>query len=96
MLSGNILTRPEVRRAYPYLLYLALLMFLYIAYDYRVQALHRRHDQLSKQVETLRVRSITYASELMESTRRSKIIEEVESRGIPLQESLVPPKIIDR
>jgi len=32
----------------------------------------------------------------MTATRQSEIIKELEARGIPLQESLTPPKIIDK
>ena len=34
VLSGNILTRAEVRRMYPYVLFIAVLMFLYICLLY--------------------------------------------------------------
>ena len=82
VLSGNILTRAEVRRMYPYVLFIAVLMFLYIANGYHIQKLHSR--------------SLTLSSIRMTATRQSEIIKELEARGIPLQESLTPPKIIDK
>ena len=94
--SGNILTRAEVRRMYPYVLFIAVLMFLYIANGYHIQKLHRRHDRISEQIKELRSRSLTLSSIRMTATRQSEIIKELEARGIPLQESLTPPKIIDK
>ena len=96
MLSGSFLMRAEVRRQYPYVLFMALLMFLYIANGFRIQKLHRRHDRLAEQVKELRARSLTVSSLRMISTRQSEIIRELELRGIPLEESLSPPKVIEK
>ena len=35
---------------YPYVLFIAVLMFLYIANGYHIQKLHRRHDRISEQM----------------------------------------------
>ena len=80
----------------PYVLFIAVLMFLYIANGYHIQKLHRRHDRISEQIKELRSRSLTLSSIRMTATRQSEIIKELEARGIPLQESLTPPKIIDK
>ena len=88
--------RAEVRRQYPYVLFMALLMFLYIANGFHIQKLHRRHDRLTEQVKELRARSLTVSSLRMISTRQSEIIRELELRGIPLEESLSPPKVIEK
>ena len=96
VLSGSILTRVEVRRMYPYVLFIVVLMFLYIANGYHIQKLHRRHDRLIEQVKELRSRSLTISSIRMTQTRQSEIIKQLEERGIPLEESLIPPKIIDK
>ena len=96
VLSGSILTRVEVRRMYPYVLFIVVLMFLYIANGYHIQKLHRRHDRLTEQVKELRSHSLTISSIRMTQTRQSEIIKQLEERGIPLAESLIPPKIIDK
>lgn len=96
ILSGSILTRAEVRRQYPYVLFTAVLMFLYIANGFHIQKLHRRHEKLTAQVKELRARSLTVSSLRMISTRRSEILRRLEERGIPLDESVAPPKIIDK
>ena len=96
VLSGNILTRAEVRRRYPYIFFMALLMLLYIANGYHIQKLHRRHDKLTAQLKELRSRSLTLSSIRMTATRQSEIVRELQERGIPLHESLVPPQVIDK
>lgn len=96
VLSGNILTRAEVRRQYPYIFFMAVLMLLYIANGYHIQKLHRQHDKLTEQIKELRSRSLTISSIRMTATRQSEIIKELDARGIPLRESLSPPKVIEK
>lgn len=96
VLSGSFLTRAEVRRQYPYIFFMVILMFLYIANIFHIQKLHRRHDSLTEQVKELRSRSLTTSSLRVMSTRRSEIIKELERRGIPVHETVVPPKIIEK
>lgn len=96
VLSGSILTKAEVRRQYPYILFMAVLMFLYIANGYRIQKLHRQKENLTKELKEMRNRSLTLASMRMSSTRQSEIIKELEKRGIPLIEATEPPRVIDK
>lgn len=96
VLSGNIFTRAEVRRQYPYMLFMALLMFLYIANIFHMQKLYRQHDRLNAQLKELRAKSLTISSERMMRTRQSEIVRELDRRGIPLRESVTPPQIIEK
>lgn len=94
-ISGNILRAPEVRRSFPYALFVALLMFLYIVNGYHTQKLNRRNNRLTEQVKELRAKSLAYSELRMTATRRSRIIEELHRRGIILNESLTPPKVVE-
>lgn len=96
VLSGNILSKAEVRRIYPYLLFLVFLMFVYIGNVFRMQSLHRQHERLGREVKELRAKSMTIASQKMRATQQSNIMEEIERRGIPLHESLTPNKVISK
>lgn len=96
VISGNFLVRPEVRRQYPYILILAVLMFLYIANGYYIQKLHRKNERLTDEIKELKSQSLTLASKRMTETRQSEIIKELEKRGIPLIEATEPPHIIER
>ena len=95
-MSGNILRHPQVRSRLPYALFIALLMLLYIMNGYHIQKLHRRHSSLGEEVRELRVRSLSFTGRLMESTRQSEILKELERRGIDLHESVTPPVIIEK
>lgn len=96
VLSGSIFTRKQVQKQYPYILFMAALMLLYIANVFHVQKLHRQHDKLSEQIKELRARSLTISSIRMTATRQSTIIEELDKRGIPLKEQLSPSKVIKK
>lgn len=96
VLSGNILSKSEVRRAYPFMVLVAVLMFLYIANVFRTQYVYREHTRLTEQVKELRAKSMTIASEKMKATRQSRIMVELDQRGIPLRESLRPNKVIPK
>lgn len=96
VLSGNILSRKEVRRAYPYMIFVVIFMFFYITNAFRTQHIYRERAALAEQVRELRSRSMIVASEKMQATRQSNIIIELERRGIPLKESLTPNKVIPR
>lgn len=96
VITGNILSRSEVRRAYPYMIFVVALMFFYIANAFRAQRIYREHAALTEQVKELRSKSMTIASQKMQATRQSRIMVELERRGIPLHESLTPNKVIPR
>lgn len=95
-LSGNILSRSETRRAYPYLLLIALLAFIYIGNIFRMQQLYRKHDKLTIEVKELRAKSLTIAAQKMDATRQTNILREVERRKLPLHESTTPNKVIPK
>ena len=96
ILTGNILSRSEVRKAYPYMIFVAILMFIYIGNAFRSQQLYREQAQLTEQVRELRSKSMSIASEKMQATRQTTIMKELERRGIPLRESLTPNKVIPK
>lgn len=96
LLSGNILSRSEVSRTYPYLVFVAFLAFLYIGNIFSMQHLHRQHTILTREVRELRTKSMTIASQRMQATRQSNIVREIERRGLPLRESLTPNRVIPK
>ena len=61
VISGSILADAEVQKHYPYVLFMAVLMFLYIANGFHTQKLHRQHERLTARVKELRAQSLTIA-----------------------------------
>ena len=94
LLSGNILSKAEVKRLYPYFVFIAFLTILYISNIFSMQSSYRRYDHLSKEIKELRAESITIASERMNATRQSRILEEANARGLDIRESVIPPKVV--
>lgn len=96
VLSGSILSRAEVKKQYPYMLFIAFLMLLYISNIFKMQQLHRQHSRLGVEVKELRAKSLTISSQRVDATRQSQIIKELNERGVDLKESLTPPKVISK
>lgn len=94
LMTGNILSKKEVTKTYPYLIFIAFLAFLYIGNIFSMQRLYRQQTVLTREVRELRTKSMTIASECMQATRQSNIVREIERRGIPLRESLEPNRVI--
>lgn len=94
--SGDVLAKKKMRRTYPLMIFVAALAFFYIYNVFRTQAVYREHSRLSEQVKELRAKSMTIASDKMRATRQSRIMEELDRRGIPLKESLTPNKVIPK
>ncbi len=95
LLSGNLFRIPEVRRNLPYAFFIALLMFLYITIGYYTQKIHRKYDRLSKEVNELRIRSLSLNEKRMTSSRQSAVIQTLKVNGVDLQESVSPPKVVE-
>lgn len=94
LLSGSILGRDEARRAYPYMVLVALLMLLYISSVFRMQQLRRHELDLAREVKELRAASIALSARRMAATRQSAILERIQQRELPLEELTTPPKVI--
>ena len=94
ILNGNILNRESVTSQLPYILFLAFLAIIYIANRYRYDKLMNHGQILQVEVKNLRAESITTASQLMFISKQSEVSKVIESRGLGLKESVVPPKKI--
>ena len=94
VLTGDILSKSEVKRHYPYVAFLLVLALLYITHIFSVQELHREHASLTKEVKDLRAKSLTMTSYRMQATRYSNIIKTLKERGSKLEESLTPNIVI--
>jgi hypothetical protein len=94
-LSGRILTHENVSSQLPYILFLVLLAVIYIGNSYRNNQLLRNEQKIKNEVKNLRAESITTAAKYMSISRQSEVVKLVESKGLGLEESTIPPKKID-
>jgi hypothetical protein len=84
----------RLRRWYPLALYCILLVFLYIGHVFNFQRLQRLEIQQRMELNNERSRSMVFSSMRMNASRHSRIVEEIERRGLKLEESTVPPKTV--
>lgn len=95
VLTGDILSHKGLRRWYPFILYCVVLVFVYITHVFYIHRLETTRIREEIELNALRQKSLVYSADRMNATRQSRILEQVRQRGLGLQESLVPPKIIE-
>ncbi len=94
VITGDIIYSRKVRRWYPLALWCCVLMFVYIAQHFNYQRLQRLEIQKRMELNEERSRSVVFSSMRMNASRHSRIVDEVKRRGLPLEESQAPPKIV--
>lgn len=94
VITGDFMGDSRFRKWYPLALYCIFLVFLYIGHNFNFQRLQRMEIRQRMELNTERSRSMVFSSMRMNASRHSRIIEEIRRRGIPLEESTVPPKTV--
>lgn len=92
VITGDIIQNEKIRQWYPFMLWIVLLIFIYIGINFRHQKLQRLEIQQRIQLNEERSRAVIFSSMRMNASRHSRITDEIKRRGIPLEESTVPPK----
>lgn len=95
VMSGNVLVRGYLVKHVPYIILLVVLAILYITNRYKNEKIAMEKQQLQEEMKNLRSESITTAAELMRISRQSEVVNLVKERGMELEESITPPKIIE-
>ena len=90
--SGNFLSKKNVIRQIPFILFLTLIGIIYIANGYYAEKSVREISRVSNELKELKSEFIITKSELMFMSNRSEIAKSVVPLG--LKESSVPPKKI--
>ena len=88
-LDGKFLTRENLGKQIPFILYITFMGVLYIANSYNAEKTIIDISKTKRELEELRFSYITTKSELMFHSKQSEVAAKVENRGI--KESLVPP-----
>ncbi len=95
ILSGSVLSSPEMKKLYPYLLATAALLLLLITSTFYIQKLYRRQSRLEGEIKELRTRAVELSAERVQQTSRSGIVRRIEKQGLELEESVTPVKVIE-
>ena len=94
LLDGSLIANDFIVKQLPYIVFLVILAFVYIANRYHAEKVVRRSVELTKEINELRAEAITTSSELMFISKQSEVAKLVEKRGLGLKESVVPPRKI--
>lgn len=94
LLDGSLIANDFVLKQLPYIVFLVILAFIYIANRYHAEKVVRASIELTKEINELRAEAITISSELMFNSKQSEVVKLIESRELGLIESVEPPKKI--
>jgi hypothetical protein len=91
--SGTFLTNEKTLKTVPYIMFLALIAILYIAYGYYADNTIRETNKVANELKELRSDYISTKSELMFASKQSEVAKSVDTLG--LKEPVVPPMKIE-
>jgi hypothetical protein len=94
LLDGSLIANDFIVRQLPYIVFLVILAFVYIANRYHAEKVVRANIELSKEISDLRAEAITTSSELMFISKQSEVAKRVKTKGLGLEDSVEPPKKI--
>lgn len=94
LLDGSLIANDFIVSQLPYIVFLVLLAFIYIANRYNAEKVVRESIELTKEINELRAEAITTSSELMFISKQSEVSRLVKKRGLGLKESVEPPRKI--
>lgn len=94
LLDGSLIANDFIVKQLPYIVFLVILAFIYIANRYHAEKVVRASIELTQEISDLRAEAITTSSELMLISKQSEVARLVEKRGLGLKESVEPPKKI--
>lgn len=94
IIDGSILTKDEVVRQLPFILFLTFIAIIYIGNRYHAERVVRETSKLRNELKDLRAEAITTASELMYISKQSEVVKLIDNNKLGLYELIEPPKKI--
>lgn len=94
LITGSLLGKDTFRKQLSFIIFLAVLAFIYIASRYHAERLTRDTAKLQSELDELRAESITVASELMFASRQSQVLKLINENNLGLREPTEPPRRI--
>ena len=95
LLGGGVLSREEVVRQIPFLLFLFVLLVFYIANQYQGAKVMKEVMKVEERLKVLRTESLSTTFEKMELSKQSEVNKLIQERGLPLKEAVTPPYKIE-
>ncbi len=90
-LNGNVLSNSFVKKQYPLLLLIAFLTFFYVGNRITCERQMSKIEKLKKKHQEVKYEALGVSAELTELTRRTSILNSINSKGLDLKESSKTP-----
>jgi galactokinase len=90
-LDGTVLTRKNVVKQLPFIIFLSFIGIIYIGNRFHAEKVVRDITRIQAEVKNLRAEEITTASELMKLSKQSEVVRLVKEKNLGLVESTEPP-----
>ena len=95
LFSGSFLRRRSVKDHYAYLIAIAVASLLSIMVMFASLYADMKYSRMEREVQLLRERSIRLREQLYQRTSHQAIVEELQRRGIPLQEPRQRKEVVE-
>ncbi len=90
-LNGDRLRDSRIKKQYPLIALIAVLVFVYILTGYRAVKQQHRLTDTKKEMLDAKYRYMTISTQLTNETRQSQVSEALRANGSTLKENTVPP-----
>lgn len=91
MLDGSLLTRENVIKQLPFIIFLTLLGLIYITNRYHAEKVFVLTEETRKEIRELRSEKISIQSELMRKSRQKEVLKMLKQQGSELRYAQEPP-----
>lgn len=93
-LSGSVLTQKPLKKHLKLVFLIVFIAIVYINNQYKTESVLVEIKNLQEEVQELRNKSISYATELMSLSRESEVMKMVEEKELDIKELIMPPQKI--
>ena len=95
LFSGSILQSRGVKEHYGYMIAIAVASLVSIMVMFASLYADMKHSRMEREVQLLRERSIRLREQLYQRTTHQAVVEELQRRGIPLQEPRRTKEVVE-
>lgn len=96
LFSGDVLYSAKVRRHYPFVLYVCLVVLLYMSFRFAGHSIQREEINCRIELQHLRSKALLISTQRLEAVSHDNLIEEIEKRGLNLKQHNTPPTVIGK
>jgi len=91
VIAGEVISSVKLEKHIFFILFIILLVIIYIGNGYQAHQLSTSHKKIDKEIKELRAEFVSSQARLIEKMKFINIQEEIEKRGLELEELKTPP-----